>query len=102
MIERHQITARIKACGKCPEHIIPIAHIDVWIDGDDKLGVAKLRQYRPKPHHDPPRLSRISLVDCHHHCTIRTCGRWQPEICNLGKLLAHYRHKQLVHHLAEF
>src|ERR1035437_7496274 len=60
------VACRIHPSGDGPDHILPVADVDVVIDHHDEFGVHELAQKTPDAKHHPPGVAGVGLLDLHH------------------------------------
>jgi len=84
VVDDHGVARRVDARGDCPDHLAPVANVDVGVDHDDELGVGELAQVRPDAHHCPPRVAGVLLADRDHGDAVRTRLLRQVEVDDLS------------------
>ena len=101
VLDHGDVARRVHAGGDRPHHVLPVARVDVVVHHDHPLGVHELAQVRPHAHHHPLGVAGIGLLHRHHGDAVGAALRRQPEIDDLGELLAQQRDEDLVQRLAQ-
>ncbi len=96
MFDQGGITSRVHPGGNGPDHILPVAGVDVVITHHHELGIHELAQERPDPQHHPLGVARVTLLDGDHRHPVGAPLRRQIEVDDLGELLLQQRHEHLV------
>ena len=95
-LDHRQIPARIDVGRQRPDHVIPIAGVDVVVNHDHELGIHELTQVRPNRHHHALGMTGICFFHRHHGDTVRAALGRQPKIDDFRKLLLQQRHEYVV------
>src|SRR5665647_362102 len=90
------VACRIHPSGDGPDHILPVADVDVVIDHHDELGVHELAQKTPDSKHHPAGVAGVRLLDTHHRHAIAAAFGRQVEIDDLGVMALQQWHKASI------
>ena len=96
MLDQGGVPRRVHPGGDGPDHVLPVAGVDVVVADDHELGVHELAQEGPDPQHHPLGVARVALLDGHHRHPVGAPLRRQVEVHDLGELLLQQRHEHLV------
>jgi hypothetical protein len=53
VVDQHGVAHRVHPGGDRPDHVLPVAGVDVVVDDDDELGVHELAQEAPDAEQHP-------------------------------------------------
>ncbi len=96
MLDQGGVAGRVHPGGDGPDHVFPVAGVDVVVAHHHELGVHELAQEGPDPQHHPLGVARVALLDGHHRHPVGAALRRQVEVDDLGELLLQQRHEHLV------